>query len=77
MTVQLVKGQAASDSISGLVSGNLDAAALTLDETLRVLVAGVPATSFPGLLVLRDRPGGDLALYHLGFRRCSLAGGAG
>ncbi|MBN8239606.1 ABC transporter substrate-binding protein [Marinobacter hydrocarbonoclasticus] len=41
-TVQLVKGRAASDSISGLVSGNLDAAALTLDETLRVLAAGVP-----------------------------------
>ena len=41
-TVQLVKGRAASDSISGLISGNLDAAALTLDETLRVLAAGVP-----------------------------------
>lgn len=40
--VQLVKGQAASDSIGGLISGNLDAAALTLDETLRVLAAGVP-----------------------------------
>ena len=40
-TVQLVKGQGASDSISGLVSGNLDAAALTLAETLRVLAAGV------------------------------------
>jgi NitT/TauT family transport system substrate-binding protein len=35
-TVELVKGQAASDSMTGLLAGELDAAALTLDEALRV-----------------------------------------
>ncbi len=40
-TVQLVKGTAARDSMSGLLSGQLDAAALTLDEALRVCSAGV------------------------------------
>ncbi|MGC8120350.1 ABC transporter substrate-binding protein [Marinobacter sp. VGCF2001] len=41
-SVRLLKGRAASDSIGGLVSGQLDAAALTLDESLRVHAAGVP-----------------------------------
>jgi len=40
-TVQLVKGAAALPSMAGLVSGELDAAALTLDEALRVCSAGV------------------------------------
>lgn len=41
-SVQLVKGEAASDSMNGLLSGQLDAAALTLDEALRVFSQGVP-----------------------------------
>lgn len=41
-SVRLVKGEAASDSMSGLLAGELDAAALTLDEALRVHAAGVP-----------------------------------
>jgi NitT/TauT family transport system substrate-binding protein len=40
--VELVKGQAASDSMTGLLAGELDAAALTLDEALRVFSSGVP-----------------------------------
>lgn len=41
-SVQLMKGAAASDSMSGLLSGELDAAALTLDEALRVFSQGIP-----------------------------------
>ena len=41
-TVQLTKGRAARDSIDGMLAGELDAAALTLDEALRVSAAGVP-----------------------------------
>ncbi|MBE0487391.1 ABC transporter substrate-binding protein [Marinobacter sp.] len=41
-TVELLKGQAASESMTGLLSGQLDAAALTLDEALRVFAGGVP-----------------------------------
>lgn len=41
-SVHLVKGAAASDSMSGLLSGELDAAALTLDEALRVFSQGIP-----------------------------------
>lgn len=40
--VQLVKGQAARDSLHAMLAGELDAAALTLDEALRVQAAGVP-----------------------------------
>lgn len=40
--LRLVKQQAASDSMDGLMAGDLDAAALTLDEALRVRGAGVP-----------------------------------
>jgi len=41
-SVQLVKGASASDSMTGLLAGELDAAALTLDEALRVFAEGVP-----------------------------------
>ncbi len=41
-SVKLVKGQAATDSMDGLLTGELDAAALTLDEVLRVYAEGVP-----------------------------------
>lgn len=41
-SVRLVKHSAASDSMAGLLAGELDAAALTLDEALRVYAEGVP-----------------------------------
>lgn len=41
-SVQLMKGAAAGDSMNGLLSGELDAAALTLDEALRVFSQGIP-----------------------------------
>ncbi len=41
-SVRLVKGQAATDSVAGLLNGELDAAALTLDEVIRVYSEGVP-----------------------------------
>ncbi|KPQ29022.1 MAG: NitT/TauT family transport system substrate-binding protein [Marinobacter excellens HL-55] len=41
-SVELVKGAAATDSMRGLLSGELDAAAITLDEALRVFSEGVP-----------------------------------
>ena len=41
-SVQLMKGAAASDSMNGLLSGELEAAALTLDEALRVFSQGIP-----------------------------------
>ena len=37
-------GSSAADSINGLISGQLDAACLTLDEVLRVREAGIPLT---------------------------------
>lgn len=40
--VELRQGQTAGDSLAGLVSGQLDAAALTLDEVLSARSAGVP-----------------------------------
>lgn len=41
---RLVRASTSADSISGLVSGQLSAAALTLDEVLRVRADGVPLT---------------------------------
>lgn len=41
-TVQLSKGHSAQDSLQGMLAGELDAAALTLDEALRVQAGGVP-----------------------------------
>lgn len=41
-SVQLIKGAAARDSMERLLAGELDAAALTLDEALRVCSSGVP-----------------------------------
>lgn len=40
-TVVLSSGSSAQDSMGGLISGELDGAALTLDETLRVMSEGV------------------------------------
>jgi len=40
--VQLVKGQSSRDSLNGMLAGELDAAALTLDEALRLQAGGVP-----------------------------------
>lgn len=40
-TVALVPGASAKESMEGLLSGALDGAALTLDETLRVLSKGI------------------------------------
>lgn len=40
-TVALVPGNSAKDSMEGLLSGTLDGAALTLDETLRVCSKGL------------------------------------
>ncbi len=41
-TVTLSKGQTSRDSMHGMLAGELDAAALTLDEALRVYAGGVP-----------------------------------
>lgn len=41
-TVQLSKGQTSRDSMHGILTGELDAAALTLDEVLRVQAGGIP-----------------------------------
>lgn len=63
--LQLVKQHAASHSIEGLIAGDLDAAALTLDEALRVRGAGVPVRIVTvtdvsvGADVLLVRPGID------------------
>lgn len=40
-TVTLSSGSSAKDSMNGLISGDLDGAALTLDETIRVMSEGV------------------------------------
>ena len=40
-TVALVPGTSAKDSMEGLISGALDGAALTLDETIRVRSSGL------------------------------------
>lgn len=42
--VSLVRGSSAADSVTGLMNGQLSAAALTLDEVLRVRAEGVPLT---------------------------------
>lgn len=61
-TVKLQKGEAAADSMAGLLSGELDGAALTLDEMLRVkdqggdpVIVGVTDVS-AGADVLMVRP---------------------
>jgi NitT/TauT family transport system substrate-binding protein len=41
-TVQLSKGQTSRDSMHGILAGELDAAALTLDEVLRIQAGDVP-----------------------------------
>ncbi|MGM0768567.1 MAG: ABC transporter substrate-binding protein [Pseudomonadota bacterium] len=43
-SVALVKGDSGSDSITGLLQGRLDVAAITIDEALRVKAQGLPVT---------------------------------
>ncbi|MBB5319639.1 ABC transporter substrate-binding protein [Marinobacter oulmenensis] len=62
-SVTLSRGFAARDSINGLLSGNLDGAALTIDEAVRVQAAGVPVRAVAvtdvsvGADMLMARPG--------------------
>lgn len=68
-SVSLIKGRVATDSLTGLVSGRLDMAALTLDEALRVHVRGTPVSV---VAVMDVSAGADVVM-----ARNSLAGGAG
>lgn len=57
--VQLQPAGSARDSLAGLQEGRLDAATLTLDETLTARAAGVPLTA---VLVLDTSSGADALL---------------
>lgn len=71
-TVQLSKGQIARHSIEGLLAGELDAAALTLDEALRVQAGGVPVRA---VAVTDVSVGADMVLARPGITRLQeLAG---
>ena len=67
-SVQLSKGQSAKNSISGLLSGELDAAALTLDEALRVSAGGVPVRV---VAVTNVSVGADMVLTRPGITQLS------
>lgn len=70
--VQFRDGKDASDSLAALNAGELDAACLTLDETLAARAAGVPLTV---VLVFDVSAGADMVLAHPSIE--SLAGLAG
>lgn len=57
--LQLHIGNSAVDSVNGLLSGELDAACLTLDEVLRAREAGVPLTV---VLVFNTSAGADVVM---------------
>ena len=58
-TVRLRKAHSASQSIAGLVSGELDGATLTLDEALSARATGLPLSV---VLVLNESVGADVVL---------------
>lgn len=57
--VQLREGHAAGDSVAGLQAGELDAAALTLDEVLAVRASGIALTV---VLVFDSSVGADMVM---------------
>lgn len=62
--VELVTGDSASDSMTGLRNGQLSAAALTLDEVIRLRCEGLPLTV---VLVFNESVGADQVLMRIGF----------
>ncbi|MCK7550548.1 ABC transporter substrate-binding protein [Marinobacter goseongensis] len=64
-TVALVKGGTGSESVRGLREGRLDAAAVTLDEALRVMALGVPLTV---IAVMDVSAGADVIMARAGMQ---------